>query len=120
MAARPKSRLSALDREARSRLLHILHYVPVLHASLVTMARTCGNPTCKCASGEKHVSLYASTFVGKKRKMVYIPAALETQVREWARDYQEVCECLERISGECVKRLMKAKEDVSAGRTPRA
>jgi hypothetical protein len=27
-------------------------------ASLVTIARTCGNPGCKCARGEKHRSQY--------------------------------------------------------------
>lgn len=102
--------LSAVERNARSRLLHLLHTSLLLHGSLVTMARTCGKENCRCQTGDKHVSLYVSTLVGKTRKMIYVPPDLETQVREWARDYQEAHECLEKVSGECVKRLQAAKE----------
>ena len=49
------------------------------------MARTCGKENCRCQTGDKHVSLYVSTLVGKTRKMIYVPPDLETQVREGAR-----------------------------------
>jgi len=42
--------------------------------------------------------------------MIYVPPDLETQVREWVRAYQEAHECLEKMPGECVKRLQAAKE----------
>ena len=112
--------LSAVEREARSRLLHLIHTSLFLHGSLVTMARTCGKENCRCQAGEKHVSLYVSTLVGKQRKMIYVPPELETQVREWAQDYQEAHECLETSSAECVKRLKAAKEKRREGGTRRS
>jgi len=102
--------LSAVERNARSRLLRLIHNSLLLHGSLVTMARTCGKENCKCQRGDKHVSLYVSALAGKTRKMIYVPPDLETQVREWVRAYQEAHECLEKMPGECVKRLQAAKE----------
>jgi hypothetical protein len=102
--------LSAVEGNARSRLLRLIHNSLLLHGSLVTMARTCGKENCKCQRGDKHVSLYVSALAGKTRKMIYVPPDLETQVREWVRAYQEAHECLEKMPGECVKRLQAAKE----------
>ena len=39
---------------------------PVLAASLVTIRRTCGNPNCRCARGQKHLGHYLTWKVQGK------------------------------------------------------
>ena len=57
--------MSAAERRVRSKLAKLVHDRQMLHANVVKMARTCGNPNCKCAvKGEKHVSLYLSRRKG--------------------------------------------------------
>jgi hypothetical protein len=71
---------------------------PFVDASLVTIARTCGNPGCRCAQGEKHASRYltykAAVDDGKKRQMktrtLYVPLALELQVESWSQEYKRL------------------------------
>jgi hypothetical protein len=71
---------------------------PFVDASLVTIARTCGNPGCKCAQGEKHRSRYltykAQTGEGEQRRMktqtLYVPLALEKQVDSWTAEYKRL------------------------------
>ena len=61
----PRAQLPPKDRAARSRLIHWLSAAaqPLARASLVTMARTCGKKGCKCAQGERHVSLYLASRI---------------------------------------------------------
>ena len=74
----PRPLLPPSDRAARSRLIQLLGAAkPIARASLVTMARSCGKKGCRCARGEKHVSLYLAARVGKTRKMLYVPPELE-------------------------------------------
>ncbi len=101
--------LSPQGSVARSRLTRLLQGSPMLRAGLVSMARTCGKPSCKCAKGEKHVSLYVSLKVGRTRKMVYIPPELEQPVRSWAESYREAAELWETMLQEYLQRLLKEK-----------
>src|SRR6266545_5775613 len=101
--------LSAAGSRARSRLTSMLQSRPMLRAGLVTMARSCGKKACKCAKGEKHVSLYLSLKVGRSRKMVYVPPALEEKVRTWAGDYREAAALWEKMLEEYLERFLKEK-----------
>jgi hypothetical protein len=74
------------------------------------MARTCGKKTCKCAKGEKHVSLYVSLKVGRTRKMIYVPPALEETVRAWAGNYREAAALWEKMLQEYLERFLKDKK----------
>jgi len=102
--------LPAKERQARSRLAKLLHQKPLLIGSLVSMPRTCGKPGCKCAQGELHPGLYLSLRVGSKRRMVYIPQALEAKVRQWVRTYQEAWQLMEQVSKACWERFLRQKE----------
>jgi hypothetical protein len=44
-------------------LAQLLHEREVIAGSVVSMARRCGKRGCRCAQGEKHVSLYLSIKV---------------------------------------------------------
>jgi DNA-dependent RNA polymerase auxiliary subunit epsilon len=115
-----KSQLPPKDRAARSRLVQLLTAAqPVARASLVTMARVCGKKTCKCAQGEKHVSLYLAARVGRKRKMLYVPPDLEEEARRLVKNAKTVEELLEEMSQASLEHLAEQKAKRSAGRTTR-
>ena len=107
---RPRSHLPPHERQVRSRLTRILHDEMILNGSLVTMARTCGNPRCRCAKGHKHISLYLSTRTANGRKMIYIPADLEQTIRGWVQNAQEVRRLMDEVSQACLQRLWKLKQ----------
>ena len=111
---------SARDRAARSRLVKLLSSAqPLARAGLVTMARVCGKPTCHCAQGDKHVSLYLAARLGKKRQMIYIPEEMEEQARALVEAGGRVEELLEQISQSSLERLVAHKERRRAARKPR-
>ncbi len=105
-----RSQLPDEDRAARSKLLKLLAGAnPIARASLVSMARSCGKKNCRCAKGEKHVSLYLSTRVGKSRKMIYVPPELERQARALVENFRTVEELLEKMSQASLKRFLDRK-----------
>jgi hypothetical protein len=79
---------------------------PFVDASLVTIARSCGNPGCKCTQGEKHRSQYltykALVADGKKKRMktqtLYVPLALEQQVNAWVEQYKRLKSIIKEIA----------------------
>lgn len=107
---RHRGHISAKERKKRSRLAKLLHDRRFLCGSLVTMARTCGNPGCKCTRGQKHVSLYLSIKHGQKRKMIYIPSRWEQTIRSWVRSYQEMKELTDQVSQLCLQRFLDGKD----------
>ena len=72
----------------------------VLRGSLVERYVTCGNPTCKCAKGERHGPLwYLTVTLGRGRTTGgIIPDEKVEQVRGWIENYHKVKDHLERIS----------------------
>lgn len=108
--------LPAQDRAARSRLIRLLGAgKPLAQASLVTMARRCGKPGCKCVQGEKHVSLYLAARVGKTRKMLYVPPELEAAARRWVENGKAAQGLLDQMSQAQLERFMQSKAQRSKG-----
>jgi hypothetical protein len=106
-----KGAMTAAERRARSRLTKMVQEQPLLRASLVTMARVCGNPNCKCAvKGEKHVSLYLAQRKEGKQRMLFVPRDWEERVKEWVGNYREVKQRLEEVCEEGWQRVVKRKE----------
>ena len=106
-----RSQLPAEDRAARSKLLKLLAGAnPIARASLVSMARSCGKKNCRCAKGEKHVSLYLSTRVGKSRKMIYVPPELEREARTLVENLRAVEELIEKMSQASLERFLERKK----------
>ena len=115
-----RSHLSSAERAARSQLAKLLRDRPLLCGSLVRMARTCGSPGCKCARGDKHVSLYLSTRVGGRRRMIYVPADWEERVTEWVRTYRRTKELTAQLSEACLERFMTQAKSKGKGTLRRA
>lgn len=102
-----RSRMSKEERVITSELAKLVHEGDYIRGNLVNMARTCGNPNCKCARGEKHVSLYLSHKKGGKQKMIYIPRSWEERVKRWVERYHRIQYLLEEVSEINRERLMK-------------
>jgi hypothetical protein len=106
-----RSQTPAELRHARSRAVQQIAENPLLRGSLVSMARTCGKDGCHCRHGEKHVSLYLAVRVNNRRKMIYVPPAMESAVRGWVENAQEVDRLLDFISQQCLADFLHQKEE---------
>jgi len=104
---RHRGQFSSSERKVRSALAKRVYERRLLRGSLVTMARTCGNPRCKCARGEKHVSLYLSIRVKGRRKMIYVPSDWEATIRYWVGSCQEVDGLVDQVSQACLERFLR-------------
>lgn len=71
-----------------------------LRGSLVERYVTCGNPSCKCAKGERHGPMwYLTVTLGPGRTTGgIVPAEKVDQVRGWIENYHKVKDHLEKIS----------------------
>lgn len=109
--------MSRRERDARSRLAKIAHDLPLVKGSLVEMKRLCGKDTCICKGGHKHESLYVSTFVEGKRKLIYVPRALEQDARRWVGNYKQLRRLIDAVSEQCMGRLLKKKQALKDEKT---
>lgn len=92
---------------------------PFIRGSIVKIARVCGNKTCKCSKGEKHVSEYL-TYRHKHKKRtstIYIPLGMVEEVRKWAEQYKElkritedICEIQRKIIRQYVREKKRPKK----------
>jgi len=105
-----RNRFNATERAARSKLAQLLHNHEFICGSLVSMARCCGKKNCRCQQGEKHVSLYLSVKLHNKRRMIYIPPNLETNVRQQVDAWRQSEKLIRMVSDACVQRLNAQKK----------
>jgi Family of unknown function (DUF6788) len=111
-ASRALTKLSDLALQQRRRgLAKLLPPVEeVLRGSLVERYVTCGNPSCKCARGQRHGPIWYLTITlgpGRTTSAV-VPRELLDQVRRWIANYHRVKGDLERIS-EINRELLRRK-----------
>ena len=107
---RSRSQRPAGQRHARSVAVQHIADNSLLRGSLVSMARTCGKAGCHCRQGEKHVSLYLAVRMNNRRKMIYVPPAMESTVRNWVQNAQEVDQLLDFISQQCLTEFLEQKQ----------
>ena len=107
-----KSHMSKKERSARSLLAKIVSSEPFVQGSLFEMARICGKATCKCAKGEKHVSLYLTISRDNKKRMIYIPKKLEKQARILVEAYQGIKKSMADISDNCLEQIIQSKKEL--------
>lgn len=108
-----KAQMTRKEKDLLSRISRILNYSEFIHANLTTVARTCGNPNCRCIrEGKKHVSMYLTTTrKDGKRKAIYIPRRLEEETRAMVDRYFKIKDTLEEVSDINLKRLLSKKDD---------
>lgn len=106
---RVRSHLSPRERKARSRGTQIFHDQDFIAGSLITMKHTCGKKGCRCAQGDKHVSLYLAINLKGKRKMISIPAGFTQKVTAAVDSYKEFKPLMQTVSEECFRRLVQER-----------
>ena len=111
----PRTQWTEPERYHRSQLAKLLHEQTLLAGSLVTMARSCGKPKCKCRHGHKHVSLYLSIRHGEHRKMIYVPPSLEPAVRAAVETHQQAQRLTAQVSQACLERFLADKAELQKG-----
>jgi hypothetical protein len=104
---RHKGYFSPEERQIRSKSIKIMGQERIIRAGIVKMTRKCGKATCRCAKGKGHVSYYLSMRVGKKRKMVYIPAGMEAKARGWVANYKEINKGIDQLSNYSLQELKR-------------
>lgn len=112
-------KVSALAlRQRRQGLVKLLPPAgEVLRGSLVERYVTCGNPSCKCARGERHGPVwYLTVTLGPGRTTGGILSAEQVeQVRRWIGNYQRLKDDLEKIS-EINRELLRRERDALRAR----
>ena len=88
--------LMARFRDARVKQLAPL--CPPLAASLVRIARRCGNPRCHCATGQRHLGWYLTLKQRGKTKTVYVPNDLKDEVAKWVEEHHRLKKLLQEIT----------------------
>jgi hypothetical protein len=100
-ASNELSRLSELAlRSRRQGLAKLPPVAEILRGSLMERYVTCGNPSCKCARGERHgPSWYLSVTLGPGRTTGSIISDEKVdEVRHWIENYHKLKDQLEKIS----------------------
>jgi len=106
-----RTQFPAAERALRSRLAKLIHEEPVLRGTLSVRHVTCGKPRCRCTQGRKHPALFLSSSREGKTRQVFIPAELETQIRQWVDNYRQVRDLLEAVSESALERLNGRKQE---------
>jgi hypothetical protein len=83
----------------RRGILKMIAITPsLIKASPVTLARSCGQPNCRCRKGRKHVSLYLSQSCKSRTKMTYIPHSYEKRVKECVENCRKLLKYISDLS----------------------
>jgi hypothetical protein len=105
-----RAQLSLAERKFRSRIAQLASSRRLIRGCLSLRNRKCGKPSCRCASGELHSSLYLVHSQAGQLRQIYVPKQLEERVRQAVSDYQSLQQFLEQISELEWKRLKQRKD----------
>ena len=104
-----RSKLSAVERNFRSRIAQLSSGQWFLRGTLSERAGTCGKANCCCARGQLHKSLYLVQSQAGKLRQICVPKAWQQRVRKAVNDYRLMQELIEEVSELEWKRLQEKK-----------
>ena len=83
---------------------------PFVIGSIAVVKRICGNKNCRCrkSPAQKHPAMFLTWKEEKKTKALYIPVAMEKEVKVWSKNYQLVKRIIREIS-EVQKNLLRLR-----------
>ena len=93
-----RAKLSAAERELRSRIAQLASNQWFLRGTLSGRAGKCCKPNCRCAKGELHESLYLVQSHDGKYHQNCVPKAWRERIRRGVKDYQEMQRLIEEVS----------------------
>ena len=71
---------------------------PLICGSIAKVKVRCGNPSCRCATGERHKSAILCKKVNGKSTSVHIPREMVEEVAEWSAEYKRLKRLVKEIS----------------------
>ncbi|MEI6271664.1 MAG: DUF6788 family protein [Chloroflexota bacterium] len=104
-----RASLSPAERDLRSRVAQLVSGSWFLRGTLSERSGKCGKPTCHCAKGELHQSLYLVQSHAGKPRQICVPQAWQTRIRQAVADYQQLQRLMEEVSELEWKRLKERK-----------
>jgi hypothetical protein len=63
---------------------------PLLAGTLSQVKKRCGQPSCRCRTGEPHLAWHLSYKVKGKSRTVYVPLDLLDDVRTWIDEHKRI------------------------------
>lgn len=94
----PKLSIGMMKARRDAKLKELANVGPVLEGSLARIGVRCGNPSCRCARGEKHVSHILKRQVRGKTQSLYVPVDLVEEAEGWVAEYRRARKLLAEVS----------------------
>lgn len=113
-----RSSLPSSERRLRSRLAQCVSGRRFLRGTLSVRTRQCGKPSCRCARGHLHGSLYVVQSRDGTMRQVCVPKEWEERVRQAVGDYQQIQAMIEELSELEWKQLQEGKRNKQKGAKP--
>jgi len=94
-----KKQLLQLNDERTSLMQSVLklRQKDMIKGKLYQSARVCGNPNCKCAKGERHVSWYLIVNRDGRSRQDYVGAVIPFEIKERVDRFQNYKAAVKRI-----------------------
>lgn len=105
-----RCKTSVPERKLRSRLAQLAAAKRFIHATLSVRQVTCGKKGCRCTQGERHRAVYLVSAAKGKKRQVFVPSAMEEEVRAWVDNYHRAMDLLEQVSERAWNELKRRKE----------
>ena len=86
--SRIRQRIAQIVNERRAAEKVLLERPPLLKGTFSEVWRTCGNPGCKCARGEKHLCRQLSASVEGKSRTWNVPRQYAAKVKRLTDNYR--------------------------------
>lgn len=88
-----------IRRMLDARLKRVTASKPLLAASLSSVRRVCGQPSCHCHhGGEKHLAHQITYKLGGKTHTIYVPVDFTEEVRSWIEEHRRLKRLLREIT----------------------
>ena len=105
-----RGKMSIQERKLRSRLAQLAGARTLVHATLSVRHVTCGKKGCRCTKGERHRAIYLVSSAKGNKRQVFVPSAIEEEVRAWVANYHMATDLLEQVSEGAWNELKRRKE----------
>ena len=95
--------IATLELKRDAKLKELAKTGALICGSIAKVKVRCGNPNCRCATGERHESAILCKKVKGASTSIHIPRALVEEVSEWSAEHKRL------------KRLVKEISELSEG-----
>lgn len=113
MTMQHRSHIPDKLRKTFSKLHQLINQRRFIRGSFYYLRNKCGKKNCKCAKGEKHISLYIQKNMKEKGKIkkTLIPKSRWEDVKEMNKRYKEILNLLDEVSDYEWEHIKDRQED---------